>query len=61
MNGGKSKLALVWTNSHKVKQGIYVKPQALTRSEAGSLKADLKHSLASLNNLIKADSELIEA
>ncbi len=58
MNGGKAKLALVWTNSRKVKQDISRKPQALKKSEIESLRIDLKNSFSDFARL---DSELAEA
>lgn len=58
MNGGKAKLALVWTNSHKVKQDTSRKPQALKKYEIESLRTDLKNSFSDFARL---DSELAEA
>ncbi len=44
MNGGKPKLVLVSTSSHKGKRDTSKKPRMLTKSEIESLRIDLKES-----------------
>lgn len=56
MNGGKAKWASDLTSSHKAKQDICAKPQRLKQSEIESLRADLKSSVATLEQLMKTQA-----